>query len=103
MGKTRTGTFHRPSVNFRLFRPGSRRYKGAMENPIVTLIEYMLDLYWYVVFAAVIVSWLLVFNVINQHNNIVRTILRVLMTLTEPVFRQIRRVIPPIGGLDFSP
>ena len=68
-----------------------------------TLIEYLLDLYWYVVFAAVIVSWLLAFNVINQHNNIVRTILRVLMTLTEPVFRQIRRVIPPIGGLDFSP
>jgi YggT family protein len=25
------------------------------------------------------------------------------MTLTEPVFRQIRRVIPPIGGLDLSP
>ena len=30
-------------------------------------------------------------------------LLRILIALTEPVFRQIRRVIPPIGGLDLSP
>jgi YggT family protein len=27
----------------------------------------------------------------------------VLDALTEPVFRQVRRVVPPIGGLDLSP
>ena len=53
--------------------------------------------------AAVIVSWLTAFNVINQYNNFVRTLLRILIALTEPVFRQIRRVIPPIGGFDLSP
>jgi len=41
--------------------------------------------------------------VINQYNNFVRTVLRILIALTDPVFRQVRRVIPPIGGLDFSP
>jgi YggT family protein len=41
--------------------------------------------------------------VINQYNNFVRMVLRVLIALTDPVFRQVRRVIPPIGGLDFSP
>jgi YggT family protein len=25
------------------------------------------------------------------------------MALTEPVFRPIRRILPPIGGLDLSP
>ena len=50
-----------------------------------------------------IVSWLTAFNVINVHNNFVRTLLRILLALTEPVFRQIRRVMPPIGGLDLSP
>ena len=39
----------------------------------------------------------------QQYNNFVRTVLRMLIALTDPVFRQVRRVIPPIGGLDFSP
>jgi YggT family protein len=74
-----------------------------MLNPIAFLILQILNFYWWVVIAAVIVSWLTAFNVINQYNNIVRTILRILIAVTDPVFRQIRRVIPPIGGLDFSP
>jgi len=74
-----------------------------MANPIIALLEYLLDLYWWVVVIAVIVSWLIAFNVINLHNNLVRQMVRFLDALTEPVFRQIRRVIPPIGGLDLSP
>ena len=74
-----------------------------MLNPIGYIIYEILDLYKWVVIAAVIVSWLIAFNVINTHNNFVRSLLRVLYALTEPVFRVIRRVIPPIGGLDLSP
>jgi YggT family protein len=57
----------------------------------------------WVVIAAVLVSWLVAFNVINTHNNFVRSLLRALDALTEPVFRRIRRVVPPVGGLDLSP
>ena len=74
-----------------------------MLNPIAALLIEILEIYKWVVIAAVIVSWLTAFNVINSHNNVVRTILRILLAMTEPVFRQIRRVIPPIGGLDLSP
>ena len=74
-----------------------------MANPIIALLEYLLDLYWWVVVIAVIVSWLIAFNVINLHNNFVRQMVRMLDALTEPVFRQIRRVVPPVGGLDLSP
>ena len=74
-----------------------------MMNPIAALLIAVLDLYKWVVVAAVIVSWLTAFNVINQHNNIVRMLLRVLYALTEPVFRPIRKIIPPMGGLDLSP
>ena len=70
---------------------------------IAALLIEILEIYKWVVIAAVIVSWLVAFNVINSHNNFVRTVLRILYTLTEPVFRQIRRVIPPISGLDLSP
>ena len=72
-------------------------------NPIIGLIYIVLDFYWWVVMAAVIVSWLTAFNVINPRNDFVRAVLRVLFALTEPVFRQIRRVIPPVAGLDLSP
>jgi YggT family protein len=72
-------------------------------NPIAYLIYTVLDIYEWVVIAAVIVSWLAAFNVINERNNFVRTALRILYNLTEPVFRPIRRVIPPISGLDLSP
>ncbi|HKX63824.1 MAG TPA: YggT family protein [Rhizomicrobium sp.] len=74
-----------------------------MMNPIAALLIAVLDIYKWVVIAAVIVSWLTTFNVINSHNNFVRSLLHILYVLTEPVFRPIRRIIPPIGGLDLSP
>ena len=74
-----------------------------MLNPIAALLIEVLEIYKWIVIAAVIVSWLTAFNVINQHNNFVRSVLRILIALTDPVFRQVRKVIPPIGGLDFSP
>ena len=74
-----------------------------MLNPIAALLITVLDIYKWVVIAAVIVSWLTAFNVINQHNNVVRSLLRILYSLTEPVFRPIRKIVPPIGGLDLSP
>jgi YggT family protein len=72
-------------------------------NPIIALLLLLLDLYWWVVVIAVVVSWLVAFGVLNTYNHLARSIIRGLDALTEPVFRQIRRIIPPIGGLDLSP
>lgn len=74
-----------------------------MPEPIVKLILVLLDTYWYVVVAAVVVSWLIAFGIINIHNHIARSFVQALDAVTEPVFRQVRRVIPAIGGLDLSP
>ena len=74
-----------------------------MLNPIAALLIQVLDIYKWIVIAAVIVSWLTAFNVINERNNFVRTLLTILYRLTEPVFRPIRRMIPEVGGLDLSP
>jgi YggT family protein len=72
-------------------------------NPIIALLLLLLDLYWWVVVIAVVVSWLVAFGVLNTYNHLARSVIRALDALTEPVFRQIRRVIPPFGGLDLSP
>jgi YggT family protein len=74
-----------------------------MMNPVFFLIYEILGLYMWVVLAAVLVSWLIAFNVINTYNQFVRSLLRFLYAVTEPVFRQIRKIIPPIGGIDLSP
>jgi YggT family protein len=74
-----------------------------MLNPIAALLITVLDIYKWIVIASVIVSWLTTFNVINSQNNFVRSLLHILYVLTEPVFRPIRKIIPPIGGLDLSP
>lgn len=72
-------------------------------NPFVWLILEILDLYTWVIIAAVIASWLVTFRVINVYNAFARSILRALEAMTEPVFAQVRRVIPIVGGLDLSP
>ena len=87
----------------RLFAAGSGGYNGTMLNPIAALVIEILDIYKWIVIAAVIVSWLVAFNVINTYNRFVRSLLHMLSALTEPVFRRIRKFLPPMGGLDLSP
>ena len=53
--------------------------------------------------AAVILSWLVAFNIINRQNDIVRQVTYALYRLTEPVLAPIRRYLPDLGGLDISP
>ena len=67
------------------------------------LLITILDLYWWVVIISVIASWLVSFGIINSWHPMTRSILRALDALTAPVFDPIRRVIPPLGGLDLSP
>ena len=67
------------------------------------LLITILDLYFYVIIAAVIASWLVGFGIINSYNPIARSILRALHALTEPIFGPVRRIIPAVGGLDLSP
>ncbi|WP_425408028.1 YggT family protein [Hyphococcus sp.] len=71
--------------------------------PVFSLIDAILQLYTLIVFVMVIMSWLIGFNVINRHNQVVDMIWRTLIALTEPVLGPIRRTLPSLGGLDISP
>ena len=70
---------------------------------VLDVILLALELYTYVVIAAVILSWLIAFNVVNTHNGVVRAIVNAVNALTEPVLRPIRQALPNFGGLDLSP
>lgn len=70
---------------------------------LIFLLLFLLDVYFWILIASVLMSWLIVFNVVNTRNKWVHMILGILNRLTEPVMAKVRRVIPPIGGIDISP
>jgi YggT family protein len=70
---------------------------------LIQTIVMALDLYWWIIIASAIFSWLYAFNVVNPRNQFVGTIGNVLFRLTEPALRPIRRLLPDLGGIDISP
>ena len=74
-----------------------------MMNPFLWLILTIINLYFWVILASVILSWLVAFNVLNRSNSFVRQIGTALDRLTEPLLNPIRRFLPDLGGIDISP
>jgi len=72
-------------------------------SSVLYVFNTLIDLYEFVIIVAVVASWLIVFGVLSTRNQFARSLISALDALTEPVFRQVRRVIPSIGGIDFSP
>ena len=62
---------------------------------LVKLIVLSINLFVYAIFIRIILSWL------SQGGYNPAT--AIIQTLTEPVLRPFRRLIPPIGGFDISP
>ncbi|HEY0627227.1 MAG TPA: YggT family protein [Allosphingosinicella sp.] len=74
-----------------------------MEMAIFQVLDLLLRVLTYIIIAQAIISWLVAFNVINTHNDFVRSFLGALDRITEPLYRPIRRILPDFGGIDFSP
>jgi YggT family protein len=70
---------------------------------LLQIIQLLLDLVWWIIVIQAVLSWLIAFNVINTHNDFVRTVWNALGRMTEPLYRPIRRVLPDFGALDLSP
>jgi YggT family protein len=70
---------------------------------LLEVILAVLDIYWFIIIASAILSWLVAFNVLNIRNDLVRTIWDTLNRLTEPALRPIRERLPYFGGVDISP
>lgn len=74
-----------------------------MLTALVSIVDLLLDVLWWVIIVQVVLSWLLAFNVLNIHSGGVRAFVVALDRLTAPLYRPIRRILPDFGGLDFSP
>lgn len=70
---------------------------------LIQTLVLALDIYWWLLIASAILSWLYAFNVINSRNQFVNSIGNFLFRVTEPALRPIRRFLPDLGGIDISP
>ena len=70
---------------------------------IFNVIMVLLRLMTYALILSAIVSTLMAFNVLDSRNRFVWSVADFLFRVTDPVLRPIRRVLPSMGGIDFSP
>lgn len=70
---------------------------------LIHTIVLALDIFWWIIIASAIFSWLYAFNVVNPRNQFVGAVGNALFRITEPALRPIRRFMPDLGGIDISP
>ncbi len=76
-------------------------------HAIIAFAEYivqgLLGLILWTVIAYAVLSWLIAFNVVNMRNNFVWRLSRFLEAVATPMLRPFQRLLPNMGGMDFSP
>ena len=76
-------------------------------NAILYFAEYivqgLLQLILFAVIAYTVLSWLIAFNVVNLRNTFVWRVSRFLEAVATPMLRPFQRLLPNMGGMDFSP
>jgi len=65
----------------------------------IGVLNFIILFYYYALIASIVMSFVMMFSGnMNPH-----PILLLVWQITEPIMAPFRRVIPPMGGLDFSP
>lgn len=74
-----------------------------MGDAISWLINQIFGLIILVLIVQAVISWLVLFNVINLHHPVARQVVDFLNAVTEPMLRPLRRIVPRLGGVDLTP
>jgi YggT family protein len=69
---------------------------------LLRFIQQLLGIYLFLLFISAVLSWLVVFNIVNTRHPVVSIIGDILYRITEPFLKPIRRYVPNAGGLDLS-
>ncbi len=70
---------------------------------LIQILLLILNVVWFIILAHVIMSWLINFQVLNLHQQLVAQIWYGLNRILEPIYGPIRRILPNMGGLDLTP
>ena len=72
-------------------------------GPVFGLISLAITIYIWIILIQVLISWLIIFDVINVKNSKAQNLIAALKKATDPVFKPLQKVIPNIGGIDVTP
>lgn len=67
------------------------------------ILMLLLDVVWFFVIAHVIMSWLISFQVLNLRQPFVNQVWYTLNRILEPLYAPVRRILPPMQGIDLAP
>lgn len=70
---------------------------------IAYFINLAFDIYIGIIIVQIAVSWLIIFDVINSKNEQAQNLVALLARATDPVYKPLRKYVPPIGGIDITP
>ncbi|WP_299047466.1 YggT family protein [uncultured Tateyamaria sp.] len=70
---------------------------------IYQLLDLILSVVYVIMIVHIIMSWLINFNVLNLHQQLVASIWTGLNKLLEPIYQPIRRFMPDTHPLDLAP
>ena len=73
-----------------------------MIHIIFEIIRAILGLISLVLIIYVVISWLYAFDVVARRNQLVGSVWQFCRAVTDPLVRPLRRIIPPIAGVDLS-
>lgn len=70
---------------------------------VLEILDILLTVVTWFIIIQIVLSWLIAFNVISTHNDIVRQMVDSLHKITEPLFRPVRKIMPDLGMIDLAP
>jgi YggT family protein len=75
---------------------------GGLLAILFRLVDTVIGLFIVVLIVYVVISWLFAFDIVSRRNGFVNAIFEFTRRLCDPILRPLRRLIPPIGGVDLS-
>jgi YggT family protein len=66
---------------------------------LVSIINAIFTIFYLLILAHIVISWVRP----NPYHPVWEPIIRVVNGVIDPLINPLRRILPPLGGLDFSP
>ena len=70
---------------------------------LLSILALGVNIFVLIIILQVAISWLIAFDIVNAENDAAVRLTTFLKKATDPVYTPLRKYIPPIGGMDFTP
>lgn len=76
---------------------------GLFLMPFLDILGVLVNIYFKVVAVDIILYWMLHYKIMTIHNKYAEKFMEILKAITEPVYKRIRKKVPPISNYDVAP